>query len=43
LAGVVRTPRGAVGPETAERRWRLLLENVRRFAAGEALLGVVER
>jgi phosphoglycerate dehydrogenase-like enzyme/glyoxylase-like metal-dependent hydrolase (beta-lactamase superfamily II) len=35
-------PRTA-GPDAAERRWRLLRENVRRFAAGEALLGVVER
>jgi phosphoglycerate dehydrogenase-like enzyme/glyoxylase-like metal-dependent hydrolase (beta-lactamase superfamily II) len=30
-------------PEADERRWRLLRENVRRFAVGEPLLGVVER
>jgi phosphoglycerate dehydrogenase-like enzyme len=34
---------GRVGPEAQERLWRLYRENVRRFAAGEALLGVVER
>jgi hypothetical protein len=30
------------GPDADERRWRLLRENVRRFAAGEPLLGVIE-
>jgi phosphoglycerate dehydrogenase-like enzyme/glyoxylase-like metal-dependent hydrolase (beta-lactamase superfamily II) len=30
-------------PETAEREWRLLRENVRRFAAGERLLCVVDK
>jgi phosphoglycerate dehydrogenase-like enzyme/glyoxylase-like metal-dependent hydrolase (beta-lactamase superfamily II) len=39
LAGAPSAP----GPEADERRWRLLRENVRRFAAGEPLLNVVER
>jgi phosphoglycerate dehydrogenase-like enzyme/glyoxylase-like metal-dependent hydrolase (beta-lactamase superfamily II) len=44
LPGVVLVRRGGPpGPDAAERRWRLLRENVRRFAAGEPLLGVVER
>jgi phosphoglycerate dehydrogenase-like enzyme len=34
---------GPAGAEARERQWRLLRENVRRFAAGEALLGVVTR
>jgi glycerate dehydrogenase len=34
---------GANSPEARERRWRLLRENVRRFAAGEPLLCVVEK
>jgi glyoxylase-like metal-dependent hydrolase (beta-lactamase superfamily II)/phosphoglycerate dehydrogenase-like enzyme len=38
---VVYVPPGAT-PEGREREWRLLRENVRRFAVGEALLGVVE-
>jgi phosphoglycerate dehydrogenase-like enzyme len=44
LPGVVLAERPvAASPEADERRWRLLRENVRRFAAGEALLNVVER
>jgi phosphoglycerate dehydrogenase-like enzyme/glyoxylase-like metal-dependent hydrolase (beta-lactamase superfamily II) len=43
LAGVVLTAHaGAPSPEAEARRWRLYRENVRRFAAGEALLCVVE-
>jgi phosphoglycerate dehydrogenase-like enzyme/glyoxylase-like metal-dependent hydrolase (beta-lactamase superfamily II) len=34
--------RAGKSPETAERRWRLYRENVRRFVAGEKLLGVVD-
>jgi phosphoglycerate dehydrogenase-like enzyme/glyoxylase-like metal-dependent hydrolase (beta-lactamase superfamily II) len=37
------TVQGANSPEARERRWRLLRENVRRFAAGEPLLSVVEK
>jgi phosphoglycerate dehydrogenase-like enzyme len=33
----------ATSPEARERRWRLLRENVRRFAAGEPLLCVLEK
>jgi cyclase len=40
---VLTTHRGAPSAEAQERQWRLLRENVRRFAAGERLLGVVER
>jgi phosphoglycerate dehydrogenase-like enzyme len=41
--GVVLTAHTAGGsPQTRERQWRLYRENVRRFAAGEALLCVVE-
>lgn len=42
LPNVVLTAhaREALGEELEERRWRLLRENVRRFAAGERLLGV---
>jgi phosphoglycerate dehydrogenase-like enzyme/glyoxylase-like metal-dependent hydrolase (beta-lactamase superfamily II) len=44
LPGVVLAKRGGTaGPDASERRWRLLRENVRRFAVGEPLLGVVER
>jgi phosphoglycerate dehydrogenase-like enzyme/glyoxylase-like metal-dependent hydrolase (beta-lactamase superfamily II) len=44
LPGVVLTlHQGQPAPEAQERQWRLLRENVRRFAAGEALLGVVTR
>jgi glyoxylase-like metal-dependent hydrolase (beta-lactamase superfamily II)/phosphoglycerate dehydrogenase-like enzyme len=38
---VVYVPPGGT-PEGRERVWRLTRENVRRFVAGEALLGVVE-
>lgn len=34
---------GAPAPEAQQRLWRFYRENVRRFAAGEPLLGVVER
>ena len=37
------TLQGANSPEARERRWRLVRENVRRFAAGEPLLCVVEK
>jgi phosphoglycerate dehydrogenase-like enzyme len=41
IPGLVLTSSGRTpGPETEERRWRLLRENVRRFAAGEPLLAV---
>jgi phosphoglycerate dehydrogenase-like enzyme/glyoxylase-like metal-dependent hydrolase (beta-lactamase superfamily II) len=44
LPGVVLTThQGPASPEAQQRQWRLLRENVRRFAAGEALLGVVTR
>jgi phosphoglycerate dehydrogenase-like enzyme/glyoxylase-like metal-dependent hydrolase (beta-lactamase superfamily II) len=44
LPGVVLTAhQGKPAAEAQERQWRLLRENVRRFAAGEALLGVVPR
>jgi phosphoglycerate dehydrogenase-like enzyme/glyoxylase-like metal-dependent hydrolase (beta-lactamase superfamily II) len=44
LPGVVLTAhRGSPSPEAVERRWRLLRDNVRRFANGEPLLGVVDR
>jgi phosphoglycerate dehydrogenase-like enzyme/glyoxylase-like metal-dependent hydrolase (beta-lactamase superfamily II) len=39
---VVSPAPGASSPEARERRWRLLRENVRRFAAGEPLLCVVD-
>jgi phosphoglycerate dehydrogenase-like enzyme/glyoxylase-like metal-dependent hydrolase (beta-lactamase superfamily II) len=41
---VVITPHiGGQSPETVERRWKLFRENVRRFAAGERLLCVVDK
>ncbi len=44
LPGVVLTAhQGKPAPEAQQRQWRLLRENVRRFAAGEPLLGVVTR
>lgn len=43
LANVTLTEHAAKSPEARERRWRLIRENVRRFAAGEPLLCVVER
>ncbi len=43
LDNVTVTVQAATSPEARERRWRLLRENVRRFAAGEPLLCVVER
>src|SRR5262249_23211858 len=43
-AGAVLTSHsGARSAEARERSWRLVRENVRRFAAGEPLLCVVER
>jgi hypothetical protein len=42
--GVLSTSRrGGQSAEARERQWRLFRENVRRFAAGEPLLCVVER
>jgi len=35
-------PPVSVSPGLQNRTWRLLRENVRRFAAGEKLLGVVD-
>jgi cyclase len=43
LENVTLTEQDATSPEARERRWRLLRENVRRFAAGEPLLCVIER
>jgi phosphoglycerate dehydrogenase-like enzyme/glyoxylase-like metal-dependent hydrolase (beta-lactamase superfamily II) len=43
LDNVTVIEHAATSPEARERRWRLLRENVRRFAAGEPLLCVVER
>jgi phosphoglycerate dehydrogenase-like enzyme/glyoxylase-like metal-dependent hydrolase (beta-lactamase superfamily II) len=44
LAGVVFSgPGGSQSAQSQERQWRLFRENVRRFAAGEPLLCVVER
>jgi cyclase len=43
LENVTITVQAATSPEARERRWRLVRENVRRFAAGEPLLCVVER
>src|SRR5262249_28563801 len=34
---------GGTSPEAQERQWRLFRENVRRFVAGEPLLGVVDK
>jgi phosphoglycerate dehydrogenase-like enzyme len=34
---------GGQSPEALDRQWRLWRENVRRFAAGEPLLCVVDR
>ena len=39
---VVASHAGGPSPEAADRQWRLYRENVRRFVAGERLLGVVE-
>jgi cyclase len=44
LSSVVVSPHvGGQSPEGRERQWRLYRENVRRFAAGEPLLCVVDR
>jgi phosphoglycerate dehydrogenase-like enzyme/glyoxylase-like metal-dependent hydrolase (beta-lactamase superfamily II) len=44
LPTVIIMPNGASqSPEGAERQWRLWRENVRRFAAGEPLLCVVDK
>jgi phosphoglycerate dehydrogenase-like enzyme len=44
LPTVVLSPHtGGQSPETAERRWRLYRENVRRFVAGQPLLCVVDK
>jgi phosphoglycerate dehydrogenase-like enzyme len=34
---------GGQSPAAADRQWRLLRENVRRFVEGEQLLGVVDK
>ncbi len=39
---VVSSARNGHSPEAAQRQWRLIRENVRRFACGEPLLCVVE-
>ncbi|HLH73813.1 MAG TPA: D-2-hydroxyacid dehydrogenase, partial [Chloroflexota bacterium] len=44
MENVVITPHVAgVGPYTVERRHQVLLENVRRFVAGEPLINVVDK
>ena len=44
LPNVVVTPHiGGQSPEGMDRQWRLWRENVRRFAAGEPLLCVVDK
>jgi phosphoglycerate dehydrogenase-like enzyme len=43
VKNVTLTEQAINSPEARERRWRLLRENVRRFAAGEPLLCVIER
>ncbi len=44
MENVVITPHVAgVGPYTAERRHQVLLENLRRFVAGEPLINVVDK
>jgi phosphoglycerate dehydrogenase-like enzyme/glyoxylase-like metal-dependent hydrolase (beta-lactamase superfamily II) len=44
LPNVVISPHlGSTSPEAVERQWRLFRENVRRFAAGEPLLCVVDK
>lgn len=44
MKNVVISPHvGAQSPECLDRQWRLYRENVRRFVAGEALLGVVDK
>jgi phosphoglycerate dehydrogenase-like enzyme/glyoxylase-like metal-dependent hydrolase (beta-lactamase superfamily II) len=44
MANVVLTPHTAgESPGAADRKWRLIRENVRRFAAGEPLLCVVDK
>jgi D-3-phosphoglycerate dehydrogenase len=44
LPNVVISPHlGGQSPEARDRQWRLWRENVRRFVAGEPLLGVVDK
>jgi phosphoglycerate dehydrogenase-like enzyme/glyoxylase-like metal-dependent hydrolase (beta-lactamase superfamily II) len=44
MTNVVISPHiGARSAGTADRQWRLFRENIRRFVAGEALLGVVDK
>ena len=44
MENVIITPHTAgFGPETDERRLRVVLENTRRFVAGEALLNVADK
>jgi len=40
---VVNSHLGDASPGGQERQWRLFRENIRRFVAGEALLGVVDK
>jgi phosphoglycerate dehydrogenase-like enzyme/glyoxylase-like metal-dependent hydrolase (beta-lactamase superfamily II) len=44
MSNVVISPHiGARSAGTQDRQWRLFRENIRRFVAGEALLGVVDK
>jgi phosphoglycerate dehydrogenase-like enzyme len=44
LGNIVISPHvGAQSPGGQDRQWRLFRENIRRFVAGEALLGVVDK
>jgi phosphoglycerate dehydrogenase-like enzyme len=44
LGNIVISPHvGAQSAGTQDRQWRLFRENIRRFVAGEALLGVVDK
>ena len=44
MENVIITPHVAgVGPHTSERRWAVVVENVRRYLAGEQLRNVVDK
>ena len=44
ILNVVVNPHfGEPSPEGQDRQWRLFRENIRRFVAGEQLLGVVDK
>ena len=44
LLNIVTNPHlGGPSPGGQDRQWRLFRENIRRFVAGEALLGVVDK